>query len=82
MIRTTILGQWGTNAIEGGIQINIKPEPNQEIYYHIPFTHDALKDLVKEAAEQLSEEHKRELASLFNGGIFLPGQDFQQGPQG
>lgn len=81
MMRTTLIGGWGTDALENGIQINIKPEETAEIYYHIPFTGDALMALLKAGIERLDVEHRRQLIPLLTGGIELP-KGFEPGPQG
>jgi len=74
---------WGTDAIEGGIQINLL-DTSSQIMAHAPFQGDSLAKLVSEIAEKgLTPEQKRELAPLFNGGIIMPGPgDFDAGPQG
>jgi hypothetical protein len=85
VIEETINGPWGTNAIPGGIRINLQPQP--EHFVLIPFTGDALVDLVKQIAETgLTNEQKRKLMPFFAGGLELPdagpGGGFTPGPQG
>jgi hypothetical protein len=82
MIRLSFSGcKWGNDAIDNGIQINLLDEKSG-IIAHIPFQGEALVELMKNASGQLTEEQKRELAPYFNGGIFLPGDGFEPGPQG
>ena len=51
--------------------------------YNIPFEMKHASEIIKALAGMLSEEQRRELAPLFNGGLYLPdGSDFKQGPQG
>jgi hypothetical protein len=67
--------------LENGIQINIKPEGNADIFYHVPFTGDALMALLKGGIECLDVEHRRQLIPLLTGGIEVP-TGFEPGPQG
>ena len=55
--------------------------------YNIPFEMKLAEDIIKALAGMISEEAKRELAPLFNGGLYLPNGDalkdkFKPGPQG
>jgi hypothetical protein len=75
--------QWGTNPIDKGVTINLQ-DRDSKIIVTVPFTDQGLEQLVTEIAQKgLTDEQKRKLAPLFNGGIILPGtDDFTPGPQG
>jgi hypothetical protein len=74
---------WGLDQFPNGVVMNFQDKASN-IVVGIPFGSRSLPHLIRELATNggLSEEEKRELAPLFTGGIFLPGQDFKQGPQG
>lgn len=78
--------KWGVTKVQGGVQLNVMDEGSGHMA-HIPFTGDALRDLIHQASAGLSPEQKRELAPLFTSGIILPQngelpEDFRKGPQG
>jgi hypothetical protein len=76
---------WGTDQLrdpEGnviGAQINMK---SGDQIWRIPWSTDSLVKLIKELSEGLTTEQRRTLAPSFTNGLFLPGQDFETGPQG
>lgn len=77
--------KWGIDPADNGAVINaIDPECN--ILIQLPFTEQALPDLISALATRLTEDQKRELSPLFlSSGIQLPGRDFpasEPGPQG
>lgn len=89
MIRT-ILAQvnWGVEAIaEGGVQLNfVDPESKQ--MWHVPFSADALTELLIKATGLASDQVKEQVRPHFaTNGIVVPPADFdpsmiQKGPQG
>ena len=88
MIHLMILPEgWGTDALpDGSLQLNVKDEQSG-VTVTIHFPNPALEQLVREVAEKgLDQEARRNLAPLFNGGIFLPDKPvppgFEAGPQG
>jgi hypothetical protein len=91
MKRTIYTGvKWGVDPVEDGAQINLFDEAGGE-FVHIPFTGESLRDLIGRLAPHLSQEHRSQIAPLFNGGVYLPGRDFDpdsvlrppgDGPQG
>lgn len=75
---------YGIVEIPGkGAYINFQ-DPEVPIMISVPFATPNLSDFIKSIVEHagMSEEQKRELAPLFNGGIFLPGDGFKEGNQG
>lgn len=73
--------KWGTDPIEDvdaqgvhhtGRQINLLDEQSG-ILVHVPFSGEALRDLVGELAQGLTDDQRRELAPSFTSGIVLPG---------
>jgi len=83
--------KWGVDPVQApdgqsGVQINLFDEQSQHVY-HVPFGGDSLKALVIALAEHLNENQRREVAPVLNGGIYVPGRDFdptniKPGPQG
>lgn len=74
---------WQVDKLPGGLQIGIADRPTK-VEVVVPFGDTAVPDLIRAIVQNsnLTDDQKRELAPLFNGGIFLPGQDFKAGPQG
>jgi len=78
--------KWGVDPLEDGCQINLFDEQTNE-YVHIPFTGDSFPELMEHLIRHLTAEQRAALAPQMNGGIHIPGKDFDptkfiQGPQG
>ena len=54
--------QWGVDPIDDGIQINLF-EPDAKIVAQIPFTGEALKQLIELAAGELTQSDREEIFS-------------------
>lgn len=74
---------FGVANVPAGAVFNFQ-DVETKILVQVPFGQDHVPNLIKAVVESgcLTESQKRELAPLFNGGIFLPGEDFKEGPQG
>ena len=92
MIEITYSGvKWGIDKIEDHVRINLIDEQAGTIA-HVPFSSEALAELIKLSSKHLTNDQKKELAPLFMGGLELPGRDFnpfdldnldsEKGPQG
>jgi hypothetical protein len=74
---------FGVQKVEKGAYFHFL-DSDSPILIQIPFGQDNIPGLIEAIikANALTETQKRELAPLFNGGLFLPGEDFKEGPQG
>ena len=76
---------FGISEVPGGQGAFLSFQDTEtQIFVVVPFATPNLSDLIRAIVQSggMSEEQKRELAPLFNGGIFLPGEGFEKGPQG
>ena len=89
MIRTILAQvQWGVEAMEdGGVQFTFM-DPESKQMWHIPFSTDALTELLIKTADLASDEVKEQVKQHFaTNGIVVPPANFdpsmiQKGPQG
>lgn len=71
--------RWGVNEIPGvenACTITLLDQGSGSIV-EIPFGGDPLAELIGRLITFISEDHKRELVPMLNGGIHLPDKDFK-----
>jgi hypothetical protein len=73
VIDSTLTGDWGVqvSAEQNSALWHIQPSPEQRFF--IPLQGDGLVTIVRAFAQALTDEQRRELAPIFNGGIILAG---------